>query len=290
MKILVLGVSGMIGSAIFKVLSATPSLDVWGSLRDSSSKNFFAPELQSNLITSSDCNDLGAIVSLLNETRPEVVINCIGLTKHKKDADDPLIALPINALMPHKLASACTLIRARLIHISTDCVFSGKKGNYVEEDLADAVDVYGKSKALGEVISSNAITLRTSTIGHELYTKYGLLEWFLSQKDKCSGYSKAIFSGLPSMFLAQVIRDFVIPSSNLSGLYHVAAGPIDKYKLLQLISKIYSKDIKIELDETLAIDRSLNCDKFKAATGYIPLSWPTLIEMMHKDKKVEHHV
>jgi dTDP-4-dehydrorhamnose reductase len=214
----------------------------------------------------------------------------VGLTKHKPGAEDPLVSVPINTLLPHHLSHLCNLVGARLIHISTDCVFSGKKGNYVEEDSTDAVDVYGKSKALGEVISSNAITLRTSTIGHELYTKYGLLEWFLSQTDECAGYSRAIFSGLPSNFLAQVIRDFVIPNRNLSGLYHVAADPIDKYKLLQLISKTYSKDIKIRLDETFVIDRSLNCDKFKVATGYSSLNWPTLIEMMHQDKKVEHHV
>jgi dTDP-4-dehydrorhamnose reductase len=290
MKILVLGASGMIGSAIYKTLSKTQSLDVWGSLRDNGTRNFFLPQLQSKLIITGDCVDLNSIVQAINQVRPNVVINCIGLTKHKTEAADPLKALPINALMPHQLATVCDLIEARLIHISTDCVFSGKKGGYVESDVTDAVDIYGKSKAFGEILPPNAITLRTSTIGHEFQTKHGLLEWFLSQADECMGYANAIFSGLPSNFFAHVIREFVLPNKNLSGLYHVAADPIDKYELLQLIAKYYGKDIKINRDEKFVIDRSLNCDKFKIATGYLPPSWPFLIDEMQKEKKAEDHV
>jgi dTDP-4-dehydrorhamnose reductase len=156
---------------------------------------------------------------------------------------------------------------------------------YVEDDLPDALDLYGRSKALGEEIQGNAITLRTSTIGHELHTNYGLLEWFLSQDKECQGFSKAIFSGLPSVVLAEVIRDFVLPNPKLRGLYQVSADPINKYDLLSLIATIYGKKIEIKQDREFTIDRSLNYQKFKAATGYVPAAWPELIEIMYKNHR-----
>jgi dTDP-4-dehydrorhamnose reductase len=174
---------------------------------------------------------------------------------------------------------------SRLIHISTDCVFSGEKGGYVESDFADAKDVYGKSKALGEIDCPKAITLRTSTIGHELNSAYGLLDWFLSQDEHCRGFRRAIFSGLPTVVLAQIIRDVVIPRKELSGIYHVAAQPINKYDLLKLIATEYGKSISIRPDDSFVLDRSLSAAKFNAATGYIPPEWPELIRLMHASKK-----
>jgi dTDP-4-dehydrorhamnose reductase len=159
----------------------------------------------------------------------------------------------------------------------------------VEDDLPDASDLYGRSKALGEVIDGNAITLRTSTIGHEFYSNYGLLEWFLSQNKECQGFSKAIFSGLPSIVFAEVIKDFVLPNPDLQGLYHVSADPINKYDLLGLIAKIYGKKIEIKRDHEFIIDRSLNYQKFKAETGYTPASWPNLIETMYKNYRADIH-
>ena len=183
--------------------------------------------------------------------------------------------------MRHRLAELCKLLNARLIHISTDCVYSGKKGNYLESEPADSMDVYGQSKLLGEVDYPHAVTLRTSTIGHEFSTKHGLLEWFLSQEGECNGFLRAIFSGLPTIVLAQIIRDIVIPNNDLRGLYHVAGQPISKYDLLKLIAEVYGKSIKIIKDENFTIDRSLNSDKFKTATGYSPSAWPELIRLMH---------
>jgi dTDP-4-dehydrorhamnose reductase len=206
------------------------------------------------------------------------------LTKHKPEASDPLRAISINALMPHRLAGLCKLAGARLIHISTDCVFSGDKGNYAESDFADARDVYGKSKALGEVDYPHAITLRTSTIGHELQSDYGLLDWFLSQNGQCRGYTRAVFSGLPTVVFAQVIRDVVISHAELSGLYHVAAKPINKFDLLKLIAEVYGKVIDIVPDDKLVIDRSLNANRFQLATGYVAPGWPELIKLMHAYK------
>jgi dTDP-4-dehydrorhamnose reductase len=284
MKILILGASGMIGSSLYKRLSAEQNFEVHGSVRDLSIHRYFSESLRERLVISGDLSLNQSIDSILNKVNPEVVINCAGLTKHKKEADDPEIALPINASMPHQFSSACDDRNIRFIHISSDCVFSGSKGGYVEDDLPDASDLYGRSKALGETIQGNSITLRTSTIGHELNTNYGLLEWFLSQDKECKGFSKAIFSGLPSVVFAEVIKDFVLPNPDLRGLYHVSTDPINKYDLLQLIAKIYDKKIEIKRDQEFTIDRSLNYQKFKVATGYNPASWPKLIESMYTNK------
>ena len=281
MKILVLGASGMLGSAVMRVLSEKADWQVFGSIRDENVKRFFSATIGGRLITGVDVEQQDALVKVLDQLRPDAVVNCAGLTKHKPKAEDPLVSIPINTLMPHRLAGLCKLVGARLIHISTDCVFSGEKGNYTEDDLADARDVYGKSKALGEVDYPHAITLRTSTIGHELQSAYGLLDWFLSQDVQCKGFSHAIFSGLPTVVFAQVIRDVVIPHPELTGLYHVAAKPINKFELLKLIADVYGKKIDIVRDDKLAIDRSLNASRFFDATGYAAPEWPELIKLMH---------
>jgi dTDP-4-dehydrorhamnose reductase len=181
-------------------------------------------------------------------------------------------------------ADLCAVAGARLIHVSTDCVFAGTKGNYGEAEAPDAGDVYGKSKHLGEVDYPNAITLRTSTIGHELQSAYGLLEWFLTQQGSCKGFNRAIFSGLPNTEFARVVRDVVIPRPELRGLYHVGAEPIGKYELLKLIAKAYGKQIEIFRDDEFSIDRSLNSRRFNQATGYKAAAWPELIQAMHASR------
>lgn len=284
MKLLVIGASGMIGSTVLRVLSEGTDLSVWGTVRDPKVKRFFSDVIATRLIAGVDVEHTDALVKVLDNVRPDVVINCAGLTKHKPEADDPLVSIPINTLMPHRLAGLCKLIGARLLHISTDCVFSGEKGGYTETHHADARDVYGKSKALGELDYPHAITLRTSTIGHELQSKYGLLDWFLSQETSCNGYSRAIFSGLPTVVFAQVIRDVVIPHHELHGLYHVAAKPINKFELLNLIARVYGKSINIVKNDQFVIDRSLNADSFKEATGYVSPDWEEMIQVMHAYK------
>lgn len=281
MRVLVIGASGMIGSTVLRVLSEKSDWHVNGTVRSGDVRKFFSTQIGEQILDGIDVEHPDSLTAVLSKVRPDVVVNCAGLTKHKPEADDPLVSIPINTLMPHRLAGLCKLVGARLIHISTDCVFSGEKGGYLETDFADARDVYGKSKALGEVTYPHAITLRTSTIGHEFQTRYGLLEWFLSQKDSCKGYNRAIFSGLPTVVFAQVIRDVVIPHPELSGLFHVAAKPINKYDLLKLIAKTYGKQIEIEEDCKLVIDRSLNADRFRNATGYVAPEWAALIETMH---------
>jgi dTDP-4-dehydrorhamnose reductase len=280
MKILVIGANGMIGSTVLHVLSEKNDYEVFGTVRNESVKQFFSGTISNHLIADIDVEQPDSLVRVLDQIRPAVVINCAGLTKHKPGAEDPLVSIPINTLMPHKLAGLCKLIGSRLIHISTDCVFSGAKGGYTEDDFADASDVYGKSKALGEVNYPNSITLRTSTIGHELQSKFGLLDWFLAQEGQCKGYTRAVFSGLPTVIFAKVIRDVVIPHKELYGLYHVAAKPINKFDLLNLIAKVYGKQIEIIPDDKLLIDRSLDAERFRTATGYIAPEWDEMIRSM----------
>ena len=289
MKVLVFGASGMIGSAIFRVLSEkmpdrNDVLDVWGTMRSHDALTFFAENLRGKLVSGVDVEKQDAMVRMFSRVQPDVVVNCIGLTKHHRTADDPLLALPMNALLPHRMADLCAVAGARLIHVSTDCVFAGVKGNYTEGDTPDAADVYGKSKHLGEVDYPHAITLRTSTIGHELRSAYGLLEWFLAQQGSCKGFNHAIFSGLPNVEFARVIRDVVIPHPEMRGLYHVGAEPIGKYELLKLIANVYGKEIDIVRDDEFMIDRSLNSERFNQATGYRAPAWPELIQSMYASK------
>jgi dTDP-4-dehydrorhamnose reductase len=284
MKVLVFGASGMIGSAMFRVLSAKAEWQVWGTLRSTEATKYFSGDQQDKLLGGVDVERHEALVRTFARVKPDVVVNCIGLTKHHRAADDPQLALPLNALLPHRMADLCDLGGARLVHVSTDCVFAGTKGNYAESDVPDAGDVYGKSKHLGEVDYPHAITLRTSTIGHELQSAYGLLEWFLSQQGRCKGFNRAIFSGLPNTEFARVVRDVVIPRPDLHGLYHVGTDPVGKYELLKLIAKVYGKHIDIVRDDEFMIDRSLNSARFIQASGYKAAGWPELIQAMHASR------
>lgn len=281
MRVLVLGASGMLGNAMIRVLSKKADWQIHGTIRSESAKQFFSPDIAARLISGVDIEREDLLLQAFIQARPDVVINCVGLIKQLADSDDPLQAILINALLPHRLARICELAGARLVHMSTDCVFAGDKGNYCESDPSDAKDIYGKSKFLGEVSYSHTVTLRTSIIGHELQSAHGLVGWFLSQQSHCNGYTRAIFSGLPTVVLAQIVRDVVIPHIGLSGVYHVAAKPISKYELLKLIAVIYGKMIEITPDEQLVIDRSLDARRFREATGYVPPEWPELIETMH---------
>ncbi len=280
-KVLVLGASGLIGSGLFLNLSIKDRLEVIGTVRSRQQIRYFPKGLKKNLLPGVEVALGPNTLDLISRLRPNILINCVGLTKHLPGGNNPLNAIPLNAYLPHYLAAHCKQEGIRLIHISSDCVFSGAKGGYLESDIPDATDIYGKSKALGEVDDGSAITLRTSTIGHELDSIHGLLNWFLSQKDQCQGFKKALFSGVPTVELARIISDFVIPSPHLVGLYHVAGRPISKYDLLKLIASEYGKHIHIIPDSHFSIDRTLDGKKFSKAVGYEPPNWSKLIKMMH---------
>ena len=280
-RVLVLGASGMLGNAVLRCFADSPGHEVIGSARNASVLSLLPPSLRDSVICGVDVENPDGISRLFAQAKPHVVINCIGLVKQLAEADDPLSAIPVNALLPHRLARLCQVANARFIHISTDCVFTGTKGMYREVDPPDAQDMYGRSKHLGEVDEPNAITLRTSIIGHELAGAHGLIGWFLAQKEGVRGFTRAVFSGLPTVELARVIRDHVLPRPELRGLYHVSAESISKYELLRLVAQAYGKSTAITADDRLVIDRSLDSTRFRAATGYAPPEWPALIRAMH---------
>lgn len=280
--VLVLGAAGMLGNAMLRLFADSPEYEAWGSVRSTGSMRLLPAKLKDRVIAGVDVENFDSLASLLATVRPDVLINCIGLVKQLSEADDPLQAIPINALLPHRLARLCQLVGARLVHVSTDCVFDGRKGMYREEDPADAQDLYGRSKHLGEVDYPNAVTLRTSIIGHELASSHGLVGWFLAQEGPVRGFTRAVFSGLPTVELARVIRDRVLPRPDLHGLYHVSAEPIAKYELLKLVAAAYGRNNSIAPDDKLVIDRSLDSTRFRQLTGYTPPAWPQLVQSMHE--------
>ena len=281
-KVLVLGATGMLGNAVLRLFAQSAGYEVVGSARSWSALRLLPADLSDRVICGVDVEHIDSLINLFSKVQPNVVINCIGLVKQLAEADDPLAAIPINSLLPHRLARLCGVAGARLVHMSTDCVFSGAKGMYTEADMSDAKDLYGRSKYLGEVDYPHAVTLRTSIIGHELSGGHSLVGWFLAQQGGVKGFRRAIFSGLPTVELAKVIRDHVIPHPELQGVHHVSADPINKFDLLTLISNVYGKKIDIATDDHFIIDRSLDSSRFRNATGFQPQSWPELVRRMRE--------
>jgi dTDP-4-dehydrorhamnose reductase len=282
--VLILGATGMLGHALFSALSGRPEFTVFATVRGTDGLDrWFPPGLLRRIRGGVDAERFDTVVHILEEIRPDVVINCIGVIKQLPLAKDPVASITLNALFPHRLARACGEAGIRMIHIGTDCVFSGGKGNYLESDLPDAADLYGRTKLLGEVDSSHCVTLRTSIIGHELSGRHGLIEWFLAQEGSARGFARAVFSGLPTVELAGIVAERVIPNEGLTGLYHVSSAPISKYELLRLVMERYEKRIRIERDEVFVCDRSLDSARFRGATGYRPPPWPEMVSRMHAD-------
>lgn len=279
-RVLVLGATGMLGNAVIQVFCSSPGYEAIGSARSAALLKYLPQEIAGKLIIGHDLENQDQLIDLFYQASPDIVINCVGLVKQLSQANDPIQAILINALLPHRLARLAALSGARLVHMSTDCVFSGSKGDYTEEDLPDAYDLYGRSKLLGEVDYPNAITLRTSIIGHELNGARSLINWFLLQEGSTKGYEKAIFSGLPTVEIARLIRDHVLTHPELRGLYHVSADPINKFDLLSLVARVYGKTIDIKPDDSVSIDRSLNSTRFRRETGYQSAPWPDLVNEM----------
>ncbi len=281
-KLLVLGATGLLGNAVFRSLSKMPGAQVTGTARQEAARGLFDPGFSKRLVTIGDIEDPKQQADLFDAFRPDVVVNCVAVGRPAPA--DPMRSIAVYAVLPQRLSRLCARAGARLIQISSDGVFSGERGAYTEDDLPDAGDVYGTSKLLGEVDAPHAVTLRTSIIGHELQSRAGLLEWFLSQQGECRCYRRAIFSGLPTIVLADLIRDLVIPRPDLCGLYHVAARPISKFDLLRLVALRYGKEIGLIADDRPAPDRSLVARRFERATGYRAPDWPALVDLMYRDK------
>ena len=274
----------MLGSTMFNYFVLKSNLEIWGTYRSGFPPNSLVTNDRSNLIPLNLSDNEGEIHALVNRINPVAIINCVGLIKQRTEIEDVLKAVPINTLLSHQLQIVAKNVGAKLIHFSTDCVFSGAVGNYSEEDTPDAKDIYGLTKYLGEVTGENSLTLRTSIIGHEIRTKLSLLEWFLSQEKEIEGYTGVFFSGLPTNEVARVVLDILEEHSNLSGMYHLSAERISKYDLLSIINTKYKKNLEIHRSEKLKIDRSLNSEKLGNRIGYKPRSWDRLIEEMKEFK------
>lgn len=286
MKILILGAYGMLGHKLFQCLSKNHN--VWGTCQ--SIENKFEPVIPANRLHAGVIvQDLRSIKSVIKKQKPEVILNCIGIIKQRNEASDPIVSIEVNALFPHQLADICAAQKIRLIHFSTDCVFSGEQGNYVEEDLPDARDLYGKTKHLGEVVKKGCVTLRSSIIGRELAKKTGLLEWLISQEGgEVTGYEKAIFSGFTTTAMADIVSRIITEHKAIYGLWHVASEPISKYDLLKLINKKMGLGITIKKDADMRCDRSLDGSRFKEATKFSPRSWDVMIEDIVHDTTPYH--
>lgn len=232
-----------------------------------------------------DALEMDKFESVLREEKPDYVVNCIGLIKHLSEAADPELAIKINALLPHTLARHCQEQSIRFLHVSTDCVFSGKKGFYSVADNPDPIDLYGRSKLLGEVKSGRSLTLRTSVIGWELRNHVGLLEWFISQRNKdIKGYSKAIYSGLSTSALAKIIADVFLNHKDLTGLWQVSAAPISKYDLLNQLNETMNLGITIAEESDFHCDRSLDSSAFWEKTGLHAPTWSDMIASLAKER------
>lgn len=283
MRILIVGATGMLGYSLFSNLRDYSELEVFGTVRNIAGKEHFFEGAESALIADVDIADLATLERAISSVNPDVVINCIGLIKQHQISQQHVNAIEVNALLPHQMASLCEKHNARLIHFSTDCVFSGKDGDYTEESVPDATDIYGKSKCLGEVNYAPHLTLRTSIIGHELDSSVSLVDWFLSQDGEVKGFSKAIFSGLPTCYIAKLLAENILQRDDLTGLYHLSVAPIDKFTLLNTVAGTYQKEITINESTELVIDRSLNSQKLTERLGINLPAWPELISYMHND-------
>lgn len=275
-RILVLGAHGMAGHMLLAGLRAAGH-DCWGTVRDALPAPS-QPSADPQLVGGVDAMAPGSLADLLDALRPAVVVNAIGIIKQRPEAQDPVVAITVNALFPQILANLCRARTLRLIHLSTDCVFSGTAGGYDEDSPAAPPDLYGRSKLLGEVDGPGCLTLRTSIIGPGLRPGPGLVDWLLAQRGgRVTGYAKALFSGLTTVDLCALIARLISDFPRLDGLYHAAAAPISKYDLLHLLNDALALDLTILRDESVVVDRSLSAARLSAATGWSAPPWPIMV-------------
>jgi dTDP-4-dehydrorhamnose reductase len=283
MRVLILGGAGMLGHKICQRFRQR--FDTWTTVQ-ASPKEISAYDLldPQRIVGGVDVMNFDSVVRAVADVKPHAVINCIGIIKQVKEAKDPIISLVINSLFPHQLANLCRAGGIRMFHITTDCVFSGRKGNYTEDDVSDAEDLYGRTKFLGEVHAPGCLSLRTSIIGRELNTSNGLIEWFLGNRGgKVRGYQRVNYTGFTTLALADIIAHLLENHPDLHGLYQVSSDPISKFDLLNIVNQTYSLNIKIEADQDVVCDRSLDSSRFRQAAGFKPPSWPEMIAQMYKD-------
>jgi len=269
--ILILGANGLLGHQVYKVFK-THYCKVYGTLRRSMAEfcNLFDHE---DMVYGINFNNYFWIETTIKKLKPDIVINCVGVTNHISSPASNMIL--VNSMMPNKISELCSEIGSMFVHVSTDCVFLGDKGNYKETDSADANDLYGRSKFLGEPKPNDEhLVLRTSFIGREIVSKRGLLEWFLSQTGEIKGFSEVYWSGLSSLEFARIMYEMI--EMDVTGLFHVGGDRIDKYSLLNIMKNKFNKEVIIVKDDSVKCDRSLDSSKFKA----LDIALPTINEMI----------
>ncbi len=287
MRILILGGSGMLGHKLLVGLRKAGH-DVSCTVREDRPTSplarlplFAGPEVFWGI----DVIDWPSLRALLRAHQPDVVINAVGIIKQRQLATSAIPSIQINALLPHQLAETLAAWNGRMIHFSSDCVFSGDRGNYTEDDNCDADDLYGRSKFLGEVLGApNVVTLRSSIIGRELHHHESLLDWFLSQNHReVKGFTRVIYSGLTTNEFVNVVHRIITKHPELSGLYQVASEPLSKHDLLHLVATAFHLDVRIVSTAEPFSDRSFSGAKFTAATGYVAPKWPDLVAALAAD-------
>lgn len=283
MKVLILGGSGMLGHKLVQCWSER--FEVWATVRSDYRRyekfGILRPE---RTIPHVQAESFDTVMHALAAAKPDVVVNCIGVIKQLPTAKDPIPTLTFNSIFPHRVAALCRAAGVRMITFSTDCVFNGRKSNYTEEDFSDAEDLYGRSKFLGEVAGEGCFTLRTSIIGRELETAHSLIDWFLSNRGgRVKGFTNAIYTGFPTIVMADILANVIENHPDLSGVYHVSSDPIDKFELLCLVNKAFDSKIEIEPFDDFYCDRSLDSTKFRAATGFKPQPWAEMVKRMADD-------
>jgi dTDP-4-dehydrorhamnose reductase len=284
--ILILGGTGMLGHKLFQHFLPRFSGTICTMHRRASDAPYsrIAMFQGPQVIEEIDILDSNNLSTLLLRLKPDFIVNCIGVIKQRDEASSHISTITVNSLLPHQLAEISAKWGGRLIHFSTDCVFSGRQGMYKETDPSDAEDLYGKTKFLGETTEANALTIRTSIIGRELANHRSLLDWFLSNKGgRIRGYRKSIYSGVTTNHLAEVLADIILYHPQLQGVYQVASEPISKYDLLCLLREAYALDVAIDPVDGEDANRSMDCSMFRGATGYVCPPWPTLVQQLAAD-------
>ena len=274
MKIIILGSNGILGSTLFHYLKNKKNLEVLSISRSKkSNKN----------INLSNFSNFKKLENKIIKNKPNYLINCIGVTKYSNSYNNKKLTNIINTKMPIHLAKFCELNKIFFLHISTDCVFTGKKGNYSENMKKDSIDLYGYSKNKGEIKNKFTTTIRTSFIGPEINSNKSLLNWFLSQKKIVKGYKNAFFSGLTSLELSKIIFTYFLQKNLLlNKIINVGSSRISKFILLNKIKSIFNKEIKIIICPKFKIDRSLNSKKFRKLTGYKTKNWNKMLVELRK--------
>jgi dTDP-4-dehydrorhamnose reductase len=283
-KVLILGVVGMLGHMAHRVFSKHH--ETYATCREPYEDNTLIHPFVDKQHCFDNVNVLNSsgMKNLLQKLQPQVIINGVGVIKQKKESKDPIPSLRVNSLFPHELAQLADEVGAKMIQISTDCVFSGRQGMYTEDSPEDPVDIYGRTKLLGEVTRAPHLTLRTSFVGRQLRDSVSLFEWFIAQRNgQAKGFKYAIYSGLTSQALSEVLLQIVDKHPALTGLYNVASEPINKYDLLGRLNDLMQLNIQLAPETQFHCDRSLNGQRFTAQTGITVPSWEAMLSQFVAD-------